>query len=128
MSSASDSTTISEIEKAIDLAEFRAYHCCAPVIFALGLFGTLANFIILRNPKFSARFYVYLKGLSFADLGFLCFAIPFVANILKNHEDDGIGTDENYSVFYYRVHFEMPIVNGFVGASFFIVVCMTLDR
>ncbi len=85
------------------------------------------SLITLSHKKFSGRLYVYLMALSVADLAFLVFAISIFTNVLNSHSDLDV-TKDSYVAFYYRVHFETPIANGFLAASVFIIVCMTLDR
>jgi hypothetical protein len=114
-----------EIEEAICQAEYYAYKYLAPVIFCLGMAGSLANLITLWHSKFSARIYVYLKALSVSDLGFLSFAISKIVDILNSHN---VEASQNHDALYYSVHFETPIINGFLSASVFIIICMTLDR
>ena len=52
-------------------AEKIAYIYVAPVFYFFGLFGSLANLIILQDQKFNGKIYVYLRGLSLSDLCFL---------------------------------------------------------
>ena len=52
-----------------------AYTYFAPILYALGLTGSIASFVTLQSSKFSARIYVYLKSLALADFGFLIFAM-----------------------------------------------------
>ena len=47
----------------IELAEKIAYGYIAPILIAMGLFGSLASLITLSHRKFSGRLYTYLKVL-----------------------------------------------------------------
>ena len=55
-------------------------------------------------------------------IGFLLFAIQ-VTNISQPFEDN-----PTHATAYYRTNIQMPIINGFLAASTYIVVCMTIDR
>lgn len=105
-----------------------AYTYWAPLLYVLGLMGSVASLITLQSSKFSARIYVYLKSLALADLGFLVFAISFCTRMLeKAKEFPNVYDESEYSVAVYHLS-ELPIINGFLSASVFIVVCMTMDR
>ena len=95
-----------------------AYTYCAPILTGFGIAGSIANLITLyTSPKFSARIYTYLKYLSLYDLGFLSFAFSLTYYIPR----------EGHAEFY-RYLIGTPIVNGFLAASVYVVVCMTIDR
>ena len=70
----SNCTIMSNLE-IIELANIIGYKYIAPVIFAIGLLGNVANVIILRNrKKFSGRLYIYLRALAITDIICLSFA------------------------------------------------------
>ena len=56
-------------------ALIHAYTYWAPVLYFLGLAGSVASLVTLQSSKFSARIYVYLRALALSDLCFLSFAI-----------------------------------------------------
>ena len=71
-----DNCTCLADKELIELANYYGYKYVAPVIFAIGLAGNVANMIILRNrKKFSGRLYIYLRALALTDILCLCFAI-----------------------------------------------------
>ena len=71
-----DNCTCLADKELIELANYYGYKYVAPVIFAIGLAGNVANMIILRNrKKFSGRLYIYLRALALTDIMCLCFAI-----------------------------------------------------
>ena len=110
-------------------ALLHAYTYWAPVLYFLGLFGSIASLVTLQNSKFSARIYVYLRALALSDFFFLAFAI---SNCTRSFHDEKRATPNKYdesehSGAFYHLS-EIPIINGFLSTSVFIVVCMTLDR
>ena len=101
----------------------------APLLYTLGLAGSIASLVTLQSSQFSARIYVYLRALALSDLAFLAFAI---GNCARTYQDEKRDTpnkydESEYSVAYYHLS-ENPIINGFLSTSVFIVVCMTMDR
>ena len=110
-------------------ALIHAYTYWAPGLYFLGLAGSVASLVTLQSSKFSARIYVYLRALALSDLFFLSFAI---SNCTRTFHDEIRDTPNKYdesehSVAYYHLS-EIPIINGFLSTSVFIVVCMTMDR
>jgi hypothetical protein len=110
-------------------ALIHAYTYWAPVLYFLGLAGSIASLVTLQSSKFSARIYVYLRALALSDLFFLSFAI---SNCTRTFHDEIRDTPNKYdesehSVAFYHLS-EIPIINGFLSTSVFIVVCMTMDR
>lgn len=102
-----------------------AYQYIAPILYILGLVGSLANLIILHDSsKFSSRFYVYLKSLAVGDLLFIVFIVPYFTRQLSPEKD----YSSSWSQLIYQSNFELQIANAFLAASVFIVVCMTIDR
>ena len=117
------------MELGINKAQIYAYTHWAPLFYILGLVGSIASLITLQSSKFSARIYIYLKSLALADLGFLIFAISNMSTrVLEESKSGPTRYDESeYSVAIYHLS-ELPIINGFLSSSVFIVVCMTMDR
>ena len=71
---------------------------------------------------------MYLRALSVADMGFLILTIFSVNHVVEQRsnmltED----VEKSFWTAYYR-GVEVSLINTFVGASIFIVVCMTIDR
>ena len=66
-------------------ALIHAYTYWAPMLYFLGLFGSIASLVTLQNSKFSARIYVYLRALALSDFFFLAFAI---SNCTRSFHDE----------------------------------------
>ena len=78
-----NSTSMSD-QEIIELANVIGYKYIAPVIFAIGLVGNVANVIILRNRKrFSGRLYIYLRALAITDIICLSFAISGIIHQME---------------------------------------------
>ena len=96
-----DNCTCKSDQEIIELANSIGYKYIAPVIFALGLAGNLANIIILRNrKKFSGRLYIYLRALAITDIICLCFAISGIIHQMsrpytfdENHTGEPVQVD-----------------------------------
>ena len=106
-----------------------AYTYFAPWSYILGIGGSIASLVTLQSSKFSARIYVYLRALALSDLAFLAFAI---GNCTRRWHEELRDTPNKYNESEYSVAWydlcEIPIINGFLSTSVFIVVCMTMDR
>ena len=107
-------------------AEKIAYIYVAPVFYFFGLFGSLANLIILQDQKFNGKIYVYLRGLSLSDLCFLSLIIPFLTFRVQANEN--VFHSHHYNFVFYESKLQEAFINGFSTTSVFLVVCMTLDR
>ena len=69
-------------QEMIEFANEIGYGYVAPIIFAIGLAGNVANVIVLKNKKkFSGRLYSYLRALAITDIICLCFAISFIVHL-----------------------------------------------
>ena len=92
---AENSTCMSD-QELIALANGIGYRYVAPVIFAIGLLGNVANIVVLQNTKrFSGRLYVYLRALALTDIICLSFAVSgIIHQMAVPIYDDGmhIGT------------------------------------
>lgn len=78
-----NSTSMSN-QELIELANVIGYKYLAPIIFAFGLVGNVANMIILSNmKKFSGRLYIYLRALAIADIICVCFAISGIIHQME---------------------------------------------
>ena len=111
----------------LDTAEDIAYKYVAPFLYVLGLSGSLANLVTLHGTSLSARIYTYLKALSLADLGFITVLIPYLTWV-ANSKNGSEEFQNNYAIATYRLYLELVLINGFVSASVFIVLLMTMDR
>lgn len=107
-------------------AEKIAYIYVAPVFYFFGLFGSLANLIILQDQKFNGKIYVYLRGLSLSDLCFLSLIIPFLTFRVQANEN--VFHSHHYNFVFYESKLQEAFINGFSTTSVFLVVCMKLDR
>ncbi len=99
-----------------------AYNYVALFICALGIFGNLLNIIVLRRPKLKGVMYVYLLGLAVSNLAVLVIAVPAVIS-LTAHPCTG-----SYVTAYFHAHLMMPLLNGFMAWSVYIIICMTVNR
>jgi len=117
-------------EEALEWAERIGYLYLAPVIVSLGLFGALANLIVLSNERFSGnRFYVYLKAIAVADLSFLVFATSSIIHIMDHKWDsDTNGGSSSYVEIFYQAHIEDSLTAGFLASAVFLMLFVTLDR
>ena len=105
------------------------YGGLAPFLYAMGFLGCFANLAFLRGPKFKNRFYFYLKSLAISDLGFIIFIIPYFSRCIDETEEmSNSQTKRSLFALLYVKNFELAIINGFLAASVFIVVNMTIDR
>ena len=88
---AENSTCMSD-QELIALANGIGYKYVAPVIFAIGLLGNVANIVVLQNTKrFSGRLYIYLRALALTDIICLSFAVSgIIHQMAVPFHDDGI--------------------------------------
>ena len=64
-----------------------------------------------------------------ADLAFLIMAVSSIIHILDDQaEEREQGGSDNYVEMYYEAHLENGIMTGFLAASIFLIVCVTIDR
>ncbi len=99
-----------------------AYNYVALFIVAIGIFGNLLNIIVLRRPKLKGVMYVYLLGLAVSNLAVLVIAVPAVLSLTAP------SCTPNYATAYFYAHLMMPLLNGFMAWSVYIIICMTVNR
>ena len=73
-----------EMESSKNEILITVYTYFAPILYVLGLTGSIASFVTLQSSKFSARIYVYLRSLALADFGFLIFAMRLLHLVKTN--------------------------------------------
>ena len=66
--------------------------------------------------------YVYLVGLAVSNLLVMVTAIPALKYA------SGKKGFELFSLAYFVAHFEIPLLNSFMAASIYIIICMTVNR
>ena len=111
-------------EEKIAVIQEVAYKYICPLIFVIGIFGTIANLVILSDQRrFKDRLYLYMKALSMVDLSVLGFAVSSIIHILQQSNYRGSKVET-----FYEAHIENVLLNGSFAASVFIIVLMTIDR
>ena len=73
-----------EMESSKNEILITVYTYFGPILYVLGLTGSIASFVTLQSSKFSARIYVYLRSLALADFGFLIFAMRLLHLVKTN--------------------------------------------
>ena len=111
----SDSSTIDDIN-------FVAYGIVANIIVTVGIIGNILNLIVLSRPKLKGVMYVYLMGLAVSNLCVLIIAIPALMDIA------GLIRSKTFSTAFFQAHLEIPLLNSFMAASVYIIICMTVNR
>ena len=108
------------------LVECISYGVVCPVLILLGIFGCVANVLLISGSGFKSVTFFYLRALSLSDLCYLlsvCFNLVEIL-ILNPH---GLGQDAMYQMFY-LTHIDHILSNTFIGTSGFIIVLVTIDR
>ncbi len=99
-----------------------AYGIIAKIIVAVGIFGNILNLIVLTRPKLKGVMYIYLLGLAVSNLCVLVSAIPTLSFL-------GYGrTTQHYAVAFFLAHLSLPVLNTFMAASVYIMICTTVNR
>jgi len=101
---------------------FIAYGIIAKIIVAVGIFGNILNLIVLTRPKLKGVMYIYLLGLAVSNLCVLVSAIPAL-NFLAHGR-----TTQHYAVAFFQAHLALPVLNTFMAASVYIMICTTVNR
>ncbi len=118
------------------------YQIVLPVISSLGLLGNILSVVVLsRTNKFKSVMYIYLRGVAWADMCYLVFALQvcyFVTNHAQGADIDGPAKDGADGEPYvshnpewlevYMVNVMPTILNTFGTCSSVIVVFLTLNR
>lgn len=99
-----------------------AYGIIAKVIVAVGIFGNILNLIVLTRPKLKGVMYTYLLGLAVSNLCVLVSAIPALHFLAHGK------TTQYYIVAFFNAHLAVPVLNTFMAASVYIMICTTVNR
>ena len=108
------------------LVECVSYVFVCPVLILLGIFGCVANVLLISGSGFNSVTFFYLRALSLSDLCYLlsvCFNLVEIL-VLTPY---GMGQDEIVQMFY-LTHIDHILSNTFIGTSGFLIVLVTIDR
>ena len=106
----------------LHVINYIAYDIIANIIVGIGIFSNILNLIVLTRPKLKGVMYVYLLGLAVSNLCVLVTAIPALTFA------SGKKGSQSYSTAFFVAHFEIPMLNSFMAASVYIIICMTVNR
>jgi len=99
-----------------------AYGIIAKIIVAVGIFGNILNLIVLTRPKLRGVMYTYLVGLAASNLCVLVSAIPALSFLAHGR------TTQYYTIAFFQAHLALPVLNTFMAASVYIMICTTVNR
>jgi len=116
---AEDGMSNAELLKFIN---YIAYDIVANFIVFIGIVSNMLNLIVLTRPKLKGVMYVYLLGLAVSNLFVLVTAIPALTFVTGKRGSD------TYAEAFFLAHFEIPMLNSFMAASVYIIICMTVNR
>ena len=108
------------------LVECISYGVICPILIILGIFGCVANVLLISGSGFNSVTFFYLRALSLSDLCYLlsvCFNLVEIL-VLTPY---GMGQDEIFQMFY-LTHIDHILSNTFIGTSGFLIVLVTIDR
>ena len=108
------------------VVECISYGVICPILIILGIFGCVANVLLISGSGFNNVTFFYLRALSLSDLCYLlsvCFNLVEIL-VLTPY---GMGQDEIFQMFY-LTHIDHILSNTFIGTSGFIIVLVTIDR
>jgi hypothetical protein len=113
-----------DIENKSDILtiHYIAYGVIAKIIVAVGIFSNILNLIVLTRPKLKGVMYIYLLGLAVSNLCVLISAIPALSFM-----GDG-RTTQHYAIAFFLAHLSLPVLNTFMAASVYIMICTTVNR
>ena len=121
--STDEGVVVSSDEATVELVNYIAHGILANFIVGVGIVGNVLNLIVLTRPKLKGVMYVYLLGLAVSNLCVLIMAIPALMDIAGN-----MNTSASYSAAFFQAHFEITLLNSFMAASVYIIICMTVNR
>ncbi|KAL7630080.1 UNVERIFIED_CONTAM: hypothetical protein RMT77_019787, partial [Armadillidium vulgare] len=108
-------------EDDLELTRRIAYQIIAPIIVSFGLMGNILTLLILRNPMFKGVMFNFFYALAFFDLLSLLFSISALMHLLHP-------VTQSHAVAVWYSYLEVMFINGLMGTSVLIVVCITFDR
>ncbi|GAB6027059.1 hypothetical protein CHUAL_013786 [Chamberlinius hualienensis] len=114
---------LKNIEQDLKNLQWISYGVIAPIIIAVGVFGNIANLLVLSRPNLKSVTYVYLMWLAITDLLGQIFIIPSLLNLT-----DAQPASQSRTSAFYHAHIELALINGLMAASVFLVVAVTVDR
>ncbi|RXG55620.1 putative G-protein coupled receptor [Armadillidium vulgare] len=105
-------------EDDLELTRRIAYQIIAPIIVSFGLMGNILTLLILRNPMFKGVMFNFFYALAFFDLLSLLFSISALMHLLHP-------VTQSHAVAVWYSYLEVMFINGLMGTSVLIVVCIT---
>lgn len=114
--------TLTNTDATLELINYWAYDIVANLIVGVGIVSNILNLIVLTRPKLKGVMYVYLLGLAVSNLFVLVTAIPALKFARGNNGS------QNYATAFFMAHLEIPMLNSFMAASVYIIICMTVNR
>lgn len=124
-SSDSDVTRVNaNFDEEIRKLNFYAYTFVIPLICLFGVVGNSLNLIVLcKGKNLQSVSYVYIRWMAIADLFIMILMIPFTIN-----KAPLVAMPNTIHMARYTAHWQLLLINGFIGASDLLVVALTLDR
>lgn len=107
----------------VETINYVAYNIIAFIIVSVGIVGNILNLVVLSRPKLKGVMYVYLLGLALSNLCVLITAIPALVDIAGNMD-----SRHSRATTFFQAHLEIPLLNSFMAASVYIIICMTVNR
>jgi len=117
-----DTSMDGDIKSDIVAIHYIAYGIVAKIIVAVGIFGNILNLVVLSRPNLKGVMYIYLLGLAVSNLLVLVSAIPAL-NFLAHGR-----TTQHYALAFFQAHLALPVLNTFMAASVYIMICTTVNR